>query len=277
MLTTRNPGHAVELTRRALRQGPHTVLSVGGDGTLNEVVNGLMTGAPIPAARPRLAVIPVGTGSDFARGLGLDGSPAASVQNLLDGQTDPVDIGRVDFQRAGRSWTRYFINVFDAGLGGQVVRIANAMPKHLGGFITFLASSLVGLATFRTPSLRIKIDGQPVASGPITIVGCANGQYFGGGMHIAPMAKIDDGQMEVLFVRDTTLFTFLRRVLMPVYQAGHLGYKRLFHHKGRNVVISGTKTFLCEVDGEAERTETASVTLLPRALRIVMPVGPTRT
>ena len=230
-----------------------------------------MTSRLASTERPRLAVIPVGTGSDFARGLGLDGSPVSSVQTLMNGQTNPVDIGRVDFQRRGRSWTRYFINVFDAGLGGQVVRIANAMPKHLGGFITFLASSLVGLATFRTPILRIEIDGQPVASGPITIVGCANGQYFGGGMHIAPMAKLDDGQMEILYVRDTTLFTFLRRVLLPVYKAGHLGYKRLFHHKGQSVVISGKQTFLCEVDGEEERTETAAVSLLPKALRIVMP------
>jgi YegS/Rv2252/BmrU family lipid kinase len=246
---------------------------VGGDGTLNEIVNGLMTGSPTQAERPRLAVIPVGTGSDFARGLGLDGSPASSVQTLLNGQTNPVDIGRVDFRRQGRSWTRYFINVFDAGLGGQVVRIANAMPKHLGGFITFLASSLAGLATFRAPTLRVMIDGQPVASGPITIVGCANGQYFGGGMHIASMARLDDGHMEILYVRDTTLFTFLRRVLLPVYKAGHLGYERLFHQKGQSVAISGTRIFLCEVDGEEERAETAAVTLLPRALRIVMPVS----
>lgn len=271
VLTTRCRGHAAELARYAARQGPDTILSVGGDGTLNEVVNGLMTSGPVPLKRPRLAVIPVGTGSDFARGLGLDGSAGSSVKNLMEGTAGPVDVGRIDFHRPGRSWTRYFINVFDAGLGGQVVRIANAMPKHLGGFVTFLASSLAGLATFRPPHLGIEIDGRTAARGPITIVGCANGRFFGGGMHIAPMAQLDDGRLEVLYVQDTSLFTFLRRVLMPVYRAGHLGYERLFHHAARRVVITGRRIFLCEVDGEEERAERADVTVLPRALQLVRP------
>jgi diacylglycerol kinase family enzyme len=163
------------------------------------------------------------------------------------------------------------VNVFDVGLGGNVVRIANFVPKNFGGFLTFLLSSLAGLATFRPPDLRIEIDGRHADRGSITIVGCANGRYFGGGMHIAPMARIDDGRFEVLYVKDTNLFRFVHRVLIPVYEARHLDYERLFHRPARRIKISSRSVFTCDVDGEEEKADQVEITLVPRAIRVLTP------
>lgn len=244
---------------------------MGGDGTLNEIVNGLMAVEGQAVNRPALAVLPAGTGSDFARSLGLAVPLDRIVPDLLRGRLHTVDVGRVDFRQGIRAWTRYFINVFDVGLGGQVVRLANALPRSMGGFITFFLSSIAGLLAFRPPRISIAVDRQPAVTGIISIVGCANGQYFGGGMHIAPMARLDDGRMEILYVRDTNLFQFMRRVLLPVYQAGHLGYERLVHRTGRTAAINASQTFLCEVDGEEERAESAAITLVPGSLRVLVP------
>jgi len=269
---TEHKYHAVELAREACSRNADIILSVGGDGTFNEIVNGVMSRNCPADRRPVLGIVSVGTGSDFARTLGLTGDYRAAVRAMIRGKPRFCDVGFVRFTIGGRTKTRYFANVFDVGLGGNVVRIANFVPKNLGGFLTFLLSSLAGLATFKPPRLRIDIDGEHADTGLITIVGCANGQYFGGGMNIAPMARLDDGRLEVLYVKDTNLFRFVRRVLMPVYKARHLGYERLFHRPCRRVLITGQRVFVCDVDGEEEKAEKVEVTLVDRAIRILSPL-----
>jgi YegS/Rv2252/BmrU family lipid kinase len=267
--------HATELIREASCQNADIVLSVGGDGTMNEITNGLMSLDRPVGERPVLGVLSVGTGSDFARTLGFTGGYRSALRALIRGEPGCCDLGLVRLTLGARSKIRYFANVFDVGLGGSVVRIANFVPKNLGGFLTFLLSSLAGLATFKPPILRVEIDGEHATTGPITIVGCANGQYFGGGMNIAPMARLDDGRFEVLYVKDTNLFRFVRKVLIPVYKAKHLGYERLFHRSARRLTITGVGTFACDLDGEEEKADRIELTLVDRAIRILKPL--TRT
>lgn len=264
--------HASALAREAFRHGADIILSIGGDGTFNEIVNGVMSLDCPAAERPVLGVVSTGTGSDFARTLGLTGDHRSAVRAMLQATPSLCDLGIVRFTLGRRTKARYFANVFDVGLGGSVVRIANHVPKNLGGFLTFLLSSLVGLATFKPLHLRIDIDGEKIDTGPVMIVGCANGQYFGGGMHIAPMARLDDGLLEILYVKDTNMFEFIRRVLMPVYEARHLDYERLFHRPARRVEIAGQSVFVCDIDGEEEKAEKVEVTLIERAIRILSPL-----
>jgi YegS/Rv2252/BmrU family lipid kinase len=264
--------HAAELARSAATAGQtDIILSVGGDGTFNEIVNGLMPLGRPPENLPVLGIVSVGTGSDLARSLKITGGYQRAVQILKEGFPRFEDVGCVRFALGPRSWIRYFANVFDVGLGGNVVRIANFLPKNLGGFLTFLLSSLGGLLTFKPFRLRIKVDGRFADAGRITIAGCANGEYFGGGMDIAPMARLDDGRLELLYVKDANLFQFIRRVLIPVYDGRHLGYEKVFHRPARRVEISGDRVFLCDIDGEEEKAETVEVTVIPRALRIMAP------
>jgi diacylglycerol kinase (ATP) len=266
--------HASDLARDAAQRNSDIILSVGGDGTLNEIVNGLMSLGRTADQIPALGIVSVGTGSDFARTLGLTGGDRSQVHYLTRPAVRYCDLGLVRFSIGSQEKLRYFVNVFDVGLGGSVVRIANFVPKNFGGFLTFLLSSLVGLATFKPPDLRIEIDGQHAASGSITIVGCANGRYFGGGMHIAPMARIDDGRFEILYVKDTNLFRFIHRVLIPVYEARHLGYERLYHRSARQIKVTSRRVFTCDVDGEEEKADKVEISIRDRAVRVLTPIGP---
>lgn len=268
---TKYPRHAYTLAREAASAGAELLVSVGGDGTFNEIVNGLLELKQPAEHLPELGIISVGTGSDLARTFAIPADFRKAVAVIREGRTILMDVGCVAFGRDGVTWQRHYANVMDVGLGGKVVRIANHLPKHLGGFLTFLLSSLIGLATFQPLRLRLRDDMGHQDDGSISIVGAANGRFFGGGMHIAPMARIDDGLLNVLYVKDTTLFTFIRRILVPVYQAGHLGYARLRCFTCRKLEISGDEVFLVDIDGEEEKAQEVTVTVKPAALRIRVP------
>ena len=181
------------------------------------------------------------------------------------------------FKTATKTWQRYFANVFDAGLGGNVDRIANTLPKGIGGFLTFLCSSLIALVTFRPMRLKVWIDKKLIDDGLITIIGAANCEYFGGDMHIAPMALPDDGLFEVLYVKDTNMFKFLVHVLGKVYQAEHLKYQNVHHYQAREITIQSDHLFLSDIDGEVEKAQEVIVSLIPKALRIRVPHGKIKT
>jgi diacylglycerol kinase family enzyme len=119
--------------------------------------------------------------------------------------------------------------------------------------------------------LKIWVDGKLIDSGLMTIVGALNGQYFGGGMHAAPMAVVDDGIMEFLYVKDTGFFKFIGKVLAKVYTGEHLAYHKVYVCKGRQLKVHAEKVFLAEVDGEVERASTIYLDVLPKAVRMLVP------
>ena len=266
---TEGPWHAAAIAREFARAGARLIISVGGEGVMNEILNGLFAYREEAGTMPVLAMIPVGTGTDLSRTLRIPKDHCQAIDVIRQGRVKLIDAGRMVFHRGGQTWTRYFVNGADAGLGGAVARVANTIPKVLGGFLTFLLSSLVALFTFRRLKLRIWIDGRCVDHGLMSIVGALNGQYFGGGMHAAPMAVLDDGTMEFLYVKDTNLFKFVVHVLARVYTGEHLGYRNVHLRTGRRLKVEGERVFLAEVDGEVERADMVEVDLLPAAVRIV--------
>ena len=181
-----------------------------------------------------------------------------------------IDAGHILFHQGNRNWSRYFINASDAGLGGSVARITNSVPKTLGGFLTFLLSSLVALLSFRRMKLKIWVDGKLVDQGLMTIVGALNGQFFGGGMHAAPMALVNDGIMEFMYVKDTNFFKFLSRVLARVYQGEHLAYHKVHLCRGKELKVQGEKAFLVDIDGEVEKAQAISLKVLPKVIKFVV-------
>jgi YegS/Rv2252/BmrU family lipid kinase len=262
--------HAADIARQFARDGAKIVVSVGGEGVMNEILNGLFAHREATGAMPALAMIPVGTGTDLSRTLHIPKDHRQAVELIRNGREMVMDAGRMIFELKGRTRTRYFINAADAGLGGAVARITNTVPKILGGFLTFLLSSFAALLSFKRPMLRIWIDGQVVDHGLMTIVGALNGQFLGGGMHGAPMAVVDDGVMEFLYVKDTNFFKFIARVLVRVYAGEHLAYPRVHLRRGRQMKVEGERVFLAEVDGEVERADVIQVDVLPAAVRIVV-------
>jgi len=266
---TKRRWHAFHLTREALHSGAHLVVSVGGEGTLNEVVNGMFQHQR--SQLPELAMIPIGTGADFSRTLRIPKEHGSIVDMLERGKTQLVDVGKIVLRNRHRQWQRFFINACDAGLGGSVVSIANSALKHLGGFLTFLVSSLVALATFKPAHMKIWVDGVCMDSGSMTIVGALNGQFFGGGMHAAPMAQIDDGLLECIYVKNTNIFKFVSNVLSKVYAGEHLQYRNVRHCRGKELRIVCENAFRVDIDGEEEKAQELVITLMPRALRMRVP------
>ena len=197
-------GHVRELVQNALRDGFNRIVSAGGDGTVYEAVNGFFDGsAPInPSAS--LAIVPTGTGCDFARTIGVrEGLGAIPLIGKLE--TVAADVGRVSLRLPNdETGVRYFLNVADVGMGGAVVQRANRSSKRFGGFATFLWSTVATLFTFRNCRLVMDVDGVLLEQTCRDVI-IANGRYYGGGMHVAPEAKLDSGFFEVFAIGDISV------------------------------------------------------------------------
>jgi YegS/Rv2252/BmrU family lipid kinase len=273
---TERPMHAVDLTREALRAGHDLIIAVGGDGTVNEVVNGFFHPArpgeaPTPI-RPgaALALLPRGTGGDFRRTLGLDGDMGRCA-GRLKGDRVAVDVGRVDYTaHDGSPASRYFINVGEVGVGARVVDIANRSSKRLGGKATFMLASLRALAGWRDLRIRASFDGGPAEDLSVTTLAIANGKFFGGGMMVAPEARLDDGQFHVTVWSGFGLSDFVLRSA-SMYDGSHVKLKGTRTLTARTVRAepAGPEEVGIEVDGERLGRLPATFTVLPGALLLV--------
>ncbi len=270
---TCGPGDAAVCARNALRDGAETLIVVGGDGTLSEVVDGCFgDGRPLGPG-PTLALLPWGTGADFARGLGIGRKRA--IETLLRGAPRPIDAGHVRYHgegdEAGAERERHFINIADCGLGYETNRAIARGPKALGGPLAYLYGALSSIARYAPAVVRVAVDGQPVYSGPSAIVGVANGPYFGGGMHAAPKARHDDGLFDVFVLEGVTRRVLAGDLLPKVYRGAHLLHPALHFFRGTSVTVDADRPFRLQLDGDAVGDAPARFTLLPRALRVLTP------
>jgi YegS/Rv2252/BmrU family lipid kinase len=273
---TERPMHAAEVTRKALSEGCDLVIAVGGDGTINEVVNGFFEkAAPGEAPRPlrpgaALGIVPQGTGGDLRRTVGLDGDLRKSAPRLK-GEARKIDVGHVEYQdESGRPAARYFINVAEVGVGARVVDIANSSSKILGGKISFALASLRALIGWKDVALRASFDGGPLEELSVTTLAIANGRYFGGGMMVAPEAKLEDGLFHVTIWSGYTLADFVFKS-GAMYDGTHTRLKGTRTLSARTVRLDpgGSERVGLEVDGEGIGRLPATFTLLPGALQLV--------
>jgi len=273
---TERPMHATELTRKALGDACDLVVAVGGDGTINEVVNGFFAATrPGEVAQPlrpgaALGVLPRGTGGDLRRTIGLDGDVFRSAARLK-GESSAVDVGRVDYQDDdGSPASRYFINVAEVGCGVRVVELANASSKVLGGKLTFKIASMRALLGWRDIAVRAFFDGGPAEDLSITTFAIANGRYFGGGMMVAPDARLDDGLFHVTIWSGFTLADFILKSA-AMYDGSHTKLKGTATRSARSVRLEPVSAAPVgiEVDGERIGRLPATFTVLPGALRLV--------
>jgi diacylglycerol kinase (ATP) len=266
-------GDATRLAREALREGYTRVVAVGGDGTLNEVLNGFFDPQSQQPINPQavLGMLPSGTGGDFRKTAGIPLHHAPACALLARGDVRVVDVGRIDYHGGGAPGPRWFINIADCGIGGDVVRRVNASRKARGGTVTFLYHSLAALATFGSRMVRVDVDGECI-EGPLQNVVVANGSFFGGGMRVAPDARLDDGQFEVVLVADLGL----RRCaasLPALYKGRHVGRPGITVRRGRVVTVTPLeqRPILFDVEGEQVGRAPATLTCLPGAIRLCAP------
>ncbi|MBN1312912.1 MAG: diacylglycerol kinase family lipid kinase [Anaerolineae bacterium] len=244
VLTT-HPGHATILAQQAAEDGFDIIVAVGGDGTVHEVVNGLMR---IEAGkRPALGIIPVGTGNDFVHNLGLTTDRAEAAHRLFSEKTRVVDVGMIS---DGTGRQEYWDNTVGIGFSGAV-NIATRKLTQARGFIVYLIAVLETIL-LRPPTIpaRIRIDDRPASERAVSMISLCNGPREGGGFPVAPNAVMDDGLITCMIMRGMSRLTMLYFVPV-VMRAKHLQYKRHFEESTiRRIQIEADRTLAIHIDGE---------------------------
>src|SRR4051812_41302115 len=220
---TRGPGDATRLVREARADGVECLAVMGGDGTLNEISQGYLDAEGRPLEGPDLALIPSGTGGDFRKTFALGATLEEAVERLATAEARPLDLGLLEITaHSGETIRRAFLNITSFGLGGLTDRMVNSGPKWIGGRAAFFLGTARALLTYTNAPVRLRVDGEIVLEAPIANVAIANGQYFGGGMKIAPDASPSDGSFDVVAMHDLTRAQVVA-FSSKIYQGTHLG------------------------------------------------------
>ncbi len=267
---TRAPRDAERLAREGARAGVERLIVAGGDGTLSEVVSGLL--AADLADRVHIGLLPLGTGGDFPRSLGAAREIAQAIEDFRDGAVRRVDAGRARYLGPdGQPRLSYFANVASLGIGALTSEIVNQTTKVLGGTVSFLIGTLRALVRYRSRPVRIRVDGKLVHDAPMLLATAANGRYFGGGMQVAPRARIDDGELDVVIVIPASLPRLVSS-LPDLYRGTHLDNPIVRFHRGRVVDAEATPGEVkLELDGEVLGCLPARFDALPSALAVIGP------
>lgn len=268
---TTAPGHAIEIARQA--KGFDRVVSVGGDGTFSEVSAGVIEGKVDTA----VGLIHQGTGGDFRKTLGMEHRLDVYLGAIGRGETRLVDVGRVEYTGLdGQRQSRPFVNAISLGMGGLVDKYVGEGSKMLGAKATYLLASLKAVVTGAKGQLVCELESNgrtETLQFDSRIIAICNGRYFGGGMQIAPMAKLDDGALEFLAFTGGGRLPLLT-AMNSVYSGGHLKNPSVQHRTVNAVTIrllneEDNGRFLLDVDGEYLGQGPLRVTLLPKALRVL--------
>ena len=240
-------GHATELAREALGQGFRFLVAVGGDGTIHEVVNGMIAGDRAVNPDAVLGVVAAGTGSDFIKTFGLPSTiPAHAVAHLDGGESFPIDIGKITYVHDGGPVTRYFANIAEVGLGAAAVARAEKLPRWLGPMMYFVA---FWLAVRKHRTARVTVDLVDRSyEGRMNNLVVANGQFFGGGMKVAPKAVPTDGLLDVQIEHARKKDAI---ALMPkIYKGQHVPHPDILEAKRARISIEADYPLPIEADGE---------------------------
>ncbi len=268
---TQGPGDAGRLVRQARKDGVECAVLVGGDGTLNDAVQGFLESDGSVSSGPDLGLIPSGTGGDFRRTVGLGDSVEEAAERILRSAPRPLDLGTLSVtNHEGELVRRAFLNITSFGIGGLTDRIVNSSPKWMGGKAAFFLGTLRAMAVYKNRPVRVRVDGEVVLEAPIFNVAIANGRYFGGGMMIAPDADPSDGLLDVVALADMSK---LESALLSqhIYQGKHLGREGVSVARGKRVeaepLAKGTEV-LVDMDGETPGRLPLRAELAPGALRL---------
>ena len=267
LLTTR-PGEAGALVKRAVAHGVRVVVAVGGDGTVHEVVNGLVGSEA--ASSVELAVLPRGTGVDFVRTFGIPTDLDAAIGVAKDGASRLIDLGHARYVTSdGEDGEAYFANFAGAGMSGAIARRANTSSKALGGRLSFLWATVAVFSRWRSAPVRVTVDEEERSRRMFEVL-VTIGQYAAGGMWVTPNASPDDGLFDVLVIGDVTKADFVA-TFPKIYRGRHIGHPKIELLRGREVSVQTPAPLPIALDGEQPGTTPATFTVVPKALRLRVP------
>ena len=238
---------------------------VGGDGSVHEVANGIAGREGV-----EIAVIPRGTGWDFARSLGLPRNTDRAIEVALSGKTRTIDLGRATYRLwAGGEGQSFFANVASAGMSGAIAQRANDSSKAFGGKASYLWATFAVFARWSSTEIQVSVDGENRHARMHDVI-VANGPYVGGGMKICPGAEPDDGTFDVLLIGDLTKRDLV--VTMPkIFRGTHLPHPKAELLRGARVSVDSSEPLPIELDGEQPGTTPARFEIVPQALRVRVP------
>ncbi len=261
---TEGPGHAIELAREAIASGAKLLVAVGGDGTVHEVVNGMITDDAASAPGLALGVVAAGTASDFIKTFGIRPDPAAAVRHLDGDDSFPIDIGKITYTENGREVVRYFPNIAEVGLGAEVVARAQRLPRWLGPTVYLFAFWLT-MSKHKIAQVEVDLVDRKY-TGPMNNLVVANGQFFGGGMKIAPKATPTDGLFDIQIEHARKKDAI---AMMPkVFKGTHVPHPSVKEAKRVRAAITSDTPLRIEADGEVLGYTPARFELLRDAISL---------
>lgn len=265
---TASKGHGIELAKRASEKGIERLVAIGGDGSISEIITGVMQSGNRDIG---ISILNLGTGGDFCRTLGVSGDLKIALKQLTSGKTIHADIGILNYtDNDGNNSIRNFINIAGCGMAGEVVKSINQSKKRFGSF-SYYISSVKQLLSYKNKAVKIFLDNAPPISHRIVTIAIANGKYFGGGMQIAPEAKNDDGIFHITVIEDWNLF---KKIFLSanLYNGKILKTSGVFSYTAKKVRIEADKDMaaLIDCDGEDIGSLPMEARVVPSAVKFIV-------
>ncbi|MBQ0087336.1 MAG: diacylglycerol kinase family lipid kinase [Bacteroidales bacterium] len=262
--------HAIEIARDAVLAGCSKLVAVGGDGTMHEVLSGIMSQDSVPSTRVTLAMIPVGSGNDWPRLHKVPCDPLEAASLIVEGHSMLQDVVRIESVLDGRPMVRHMINIGGLGYDSYVCHLFNSSrEKGKGGGLRYLKCLVKGFMKYRCKDFTIKVDGHEFFRGPALSVALGNGRYCGGGMMQTPDAVCDDGILDITVIRSFWKPKFVFK-LKKLYDGGIYSVKEVVHTTAcKSIEILAEPKSLLEVDGESCGSTPVRAVMIPSAINVI--------
>ena len=262
--------HAVELVIFSLKRGFRNFISVGGDGTLHEIVNGIFYQKEVPVSEITLAVLPAGSANDWTRMYRIPKDYDKAIETVLEGRTVMQDVARVEYSQAGVRNSRYMVNVAGVGLDANICLRCNASKdKGKSGDLAYVKAAFKALVSRTSTPTKVVVDGRSFFSGKMFSLAFGIGKYSGGGMMQVPDAVADDGLVNLMVARKVSKIKFLL-LFKQLFKGTIYNIKEVTHKTASRVTVITRRPDRVEIDGEVVGTTPMNLEVLPRALRIVV-------
>ena len=259
-------GHAIELAKTAASSGYRYFIAIGGDGTLNEVANGILRSNGSDSTT--LGIVGTGTANCFVRSVGIPHNYINACSQLTSPRRLLIDVGVVEYKSKGQPMQRYFLNTAGVGFDATVVGAAQRLPKYFGGTTPYVVGVPVSLLRYRNKLATLNLKDRTETTRVFGVV-VANGRYYANGMLIAPQAELSDGFLDVVIIGDIDKFDVLKMLPMT-YNGSHLKHPKISLEKVIDITIESPEQLLLHVDGELLGETSASFRLVPSVLSIVV-------
>lgn len=273
-VVTEYQGHAIEIVRQGIAEkGFRKIISIGGDGTNNEVINGIFTQNVVPTTKITMGTIPVGTGNDWVRTFDFPEDYQKIVKILKAGHTFAHDIGKVTYYNDGDPKVRYFLNAAGTGLDEMVCNKTNIMKQQgKGGSIRYLISLVKCLFNYKCTHIQLEVDDELVFDGSVLSLSLGNCKFNGGGMMMMPNAIPDDGLLDVTAIRKVGIFKFAANA-KNIYNGSFINkMNEVSTFRGKNIRITSIPAhrLLLETEGETLNNSPFDFEVLPKAINMIV-------